>query len=163
MQTSPLLVEPAVRDDVPAILEMILDLATYAKAAHQVETTQQMLEESLFGERLHAEVLMARLDRRSVGFALFFQTYSTWTGRPGLYLEDLFVRPEARGVGAGKALLTRLAQIAMERDAPRLEWAVLDWNEPALGFYERLGAQAKRDWLMHRLSGDALRSLAVGG
>jgi GNAT superfamily N-acetyltransferase len=120
------------------------------------------LRRGLFGERPYAEVLIGEEDGAPVGFALFFHNFSTFLGRPGIYLEDLFVRPEHRGKGYGRELLQRLAEIAVERDCGRLEWAVLDWNEPAIGFYRKLGARPNDDWTVYRLAGDALRDLASG-
>jgi len=123
---------------------------------------EETLRGSLFGERPYAEVLMASVDGESVGFALFFHNFSTFLGKPGIYLEDLYVRPAYRGSGAGRALLSRLAQLAVERSCGRLESWVLDWNEPSIGFYEKLGAEAMDDWTVYRLTGEALRRMASG-
>ena len=129
-------------EDVPIILELIRDLATYERAPNDVTATEEQLSDVLFGERPSAEVLLAFEGKSPIGFALFFYNFSTWMGRRGLYLEDLFVKPEVRGRGYGRALLVRLAQIARERECGRMEWAVLDWNEPAIKFYRKLGGPA---------------------
>lgn len=149
--------EPA---DVPLVAELIRGLARYERLEHEVSLTEPRLEQTLFGSRRYAEVLIAEDEGEAVGFALFFHNYSTFLARPGVYLEDLYVREAARGKGVGKALLARLATIAVERDCGRLEWAVLDWNTDAIGFYERLGARPNADWTVYRLTGDALSSLA---
>jgi GNAT superfamily N-acetyltransferase len=148
------------RADVPLIAQLIRGLAVYERLAHEVTMTEEMLDRSLFGRRRYAETLIAEVDERPAGFALFFHNFSTFLGRPGLYLEDLFVLPEQRGHGIGRALLSRLAAIAIERDCGRMEWAVLDWNETAIGFYHRLGARPTSDWTTYRITGDSLRSLA---
>lgn len=147
-------------DDVPVILAFIRELAAYEKLSHAVVADEAALHTTLFGARPAAEVLIAELAGESVGFALFFQTYSTFLARPGLYLEDLFVRPHARGKGIGQALMSALAQVAVQRDYGRFEWSVLDWNEPALGFYRALGATPLTEWTVHRLTGAPLRALA---
>lgn len=150
------------RADLALIVRFIRDLAEYERLAHAVELDPSTLERFLFGERAYAETLIAE-DPESgepLGFALYFHNFSTFLGRPGIYLEDLFVEPAHRGRGAGRALLQRLAAIAVERECGRLEWAVLDWNQPAIGFYRRLGAQPQDDWTVYRLAGDALRALA---
>lgn len=146
--------------DVPTILAFIRELAAYEKLEHQVTATEALLAEHLFGARPAAEVVIAEVDGAPVGFALFFQNYSTFLGRPGLFLEDLFVRPEARGRGIGRALLVHLATIAVQRGAGRFDWNVLDWNEPAIGFYKRLGAEVLPDWRTCRVTGEALERLA---
>ncbi|HEX6850507.1 MAG TPA: GNAT family N-acetyltransferase [Candidatus Polarisedimenticolaceae bacterium] len=146
--------------DVPLLLRFIRDLATYEKLEHEVTATEEGLRRTLFGEKRYAEALIARLDGEPVGFALFFHNYSTFVGKPGLYLEDLFVEPDHRGKGVGKALLQRLAAIAIERDCGRMEWAVLDWNAPSIAFYRSLGAVPMDDWTVFRLAGPALRELA---
>ena len=151
---------PAVAADVPAILGFIRELAAYEKLEHQVVASETQLAAHLFGPRPAAEVVIAELDGRPVGFALYFQNFSTFLGRPGLFLEDLFVQPHARGHGIGKALLVHVAQIAVARGAGRFDWNVLDWNEPAIGFYKRLGADLLPDWRTCRVTGDALRALA---
>jgi len=146
--------------DVPLILELIRGLAAYEKLEHEVVATEQRLSEGLFGEPRRAEVVIAETDGEPAGFALFFHNYSTFLGQPGIYLEDLFVVPEKRGHGAGKALLVHLAKLAVERGCGRFEWSVLDWNEPAIGFYRSLGARSMDGWTLNRLTGDALASLA---
>jgi len=148
------------RADVPLIAELIRGLARYERLEHEVSMTEQRLEQTLFGTPRYAEVLIAEEEGEAVAFALFFHNYSTFLAKPGVYLEDLYVREAARGKGAGKALLARLAAIAVERGCGRLEWAVLDWNKDAIGFYERLGARPNADWTVYRLTGDALSSLA---
>jgi len=147
--------------DTSIILEMIRELAEYERLADEVVADEAGLHRSLFGERPHAEVLIAEVNGEPVGFALFFHNFSTFLGRPGIYLEDLFVRPSARDRGIGAALLARLARLAVERGCGRLEWSVLDWNEPAIGFYRKLGAVAMEEWTAFRLTGDALESLAA--
>lgn len=150
----------AAEADVPAILAMIRGLAEYEKLLHMVAATEEQLRKTLFGEKPGAEVLLAWLDSECVGFALFFPNYSTFLARPGLYLEDLFVKPHARGKGAGAALLRELARIAIRRGCGRIEWAVLDWNEPSIAFYRRLGAVPMDEWTTYRLTGEALQELA---
>jgi GNAT superfamily N-acetyltransferase len=147
-------------DDAEAIHELVVALATYEREPDAVRATPESLRAQLAADRPPFECLLAEEGGRAVGFALFFPTFSTWEGRPGLYLEDLFVREEARGSGVGRALLVRLAQIAVERGYGRLELAALDWNTPATGFYERLGGQAMDDWTVFRFAGDTLASLA---
>lgn len=149
-------------DDVPLILELIRGLAEYEKLAHECVATEDLLRHHLFGERPYAEVLIGEFEGRPVGFALFFHTFSTFLARPGIYLEDLFVRPEWRGRGFGRAFLRELASIAIERDCGRLEWAVLDWNEPAIRFYRRLDAVPLDEWTTFRVTGEPLRALAEG-
>jgi len=146
--------------DVPLIAELIRGLARYEKLEHEVTLTEEKLDRALFGERPYAETLIAEDDGRAVAFALFFHSFSTFLAQPGIYLEDLFVVPEARGGGVGRALLEKLAETAVERGCGRLEWAVLDWNEPAIRFYERLGAKPNADWTVYRLTGESLRALA---
>ena len=150
----------ATRADVPEILRLIRALAEYEKLASDVVATEAGLAETLFGARPAAEVLLAEVDGRAVGLALFFQNYSTFLGKPGIYLEDLFVEPAFRGKGLGKQLLQAIAKLAVERGCGRFEWAVLDWNEPAIGFYKSLGAKPMADWTVMRLTGEALRKLA---
>jgi GNAT superfamily N-acetyltransferase len=153
-------IREAVPADLPLIAQFIRDLAEYERLAHAVEFDEAVLERSLFGERPYAEVLIAEDEAgQAVGFALFFHSFSTFLGRPGIYLEDLFVRPEARGHGYGKALLARLAAIAVERGCGRLEWAVLNWNQPSIEFYEAMGAHPRDDWTVYRLTGDELQAL----
>ena len=152
-------IEPARERDVPLILRLIKGLAEYEKLAHEVVATEERLRQSLFGPHPSAEVVIAYVDDEAVGFALFFHTYSTFLGQRGLYLEDLFVLPEWRGRGAGRALLTHLARIAAERGCGRFEWSVLDWNEPAINFYKRLGAKPMHEWTIFRVAGDSLTAL----
>ena len=153
-------IRPATVDDVPIILQLIVDLATYERAPNDVSATEQQLVEVLFGEKPSAEVLLAFEDETPVGFAVFFHNFSTWLGKPGLYLEDLFVKPEARGKGYGRALLVDLAKIARERGCGRMEWAVLDWNDPAIQFYRKLGAKPLDEWTVFRLTRDGIAQLA---
>jgi GNAT superfamily N-acetyltransferase len=151
---------PATERDVPAILNFIRALAEYEKLSHTVVASEEKLRETLFGARRSAEVLIARLGGEPVGFALFFHNYSTFLAKPGIYLEDLFVLPDHRQKGVGKALLRRLASLAMERNCGRLEWSVLDWNEPAIGFYQRLGATVLPDWRICRMTEGEFSKLA---
>jgi GNAT superfamily N-acetyltransferase len=153
-------IRPAFIEDVPVILELIRELATYERAPNQVTATEEQLVEVLFGERPAAEVLLAFEGKSPVGFAVFFYNFSTWLGRPGLYLEDLFVKPEKRGKGYGRALLVDLAKIARDRGCGRMEWAVLDWNEPAIKFYHALGAKPMKEWTVFRLTRDGIARLA---
>jgi GNAT superfamily N-acetyltransferase len=146
--------------DIPVILRLIRDLAEYERAPDEVIATEELLAKNLFGDHPAAEVLLGEEEGEPVGFALFFHNFSTWMGRRGLYLEDLFVKPEKRGKGYGRALLVRLAQIAQERECGRMEWAVLDWNEPAINFYRSLGARPNDDWTIFRLTRDAIAGLA---
>jgi GNAT superfamily N-acetyltransferase len=147
-------------DDVPIILELIRDLATYERAPDEVTATEEQLVDVLFGERPTAEVLLAFERKLPVGFAVYFYNFSTWLGRPGLYLEDLFVKPEKRGKGYGRALLVELAKIARDRGCGRMEWAVLNWNEPAIKFYRTLGAKPMNEWTVFRLTRDEIAKLA---
>ena len=156
-------IRPAARADVGQILAFIHALAAYEREPDAVKATETDLLEHGFGENPYFECLIAELDGVAAGFALYFFEYSTWLGRPGLYLEDLFVLPEHRGAGAGKALLQRLAAIALEKGCARMKWEVLDWNTPAIDFYSAMGAELQKEWLNVRLSGDALRWLATGG
>jgi GNAT superfamily N-acetyltransferase len=156
-------IEPATERDVSVILRVITALAEYERLRGEVEATEAMLRESLFGERPSAEVALARAGAEAVGFAVWFHNYSTFLGRKGLYLEDLFVVPEWRGRGVGRQLLTHVARVALARRCGRMEWSVLDWNEPAIGFYRTLGAQPMDEWTVYRLTGDALRRLAETG
>ena len=149
----------ATPEDCPLIFEFICDLADYEKLSHEVVGNVEALRASLFGERPYAEVLVAHLHDEPAGMALFFHNYSTFLTAPGIYLEDLFVKPEKRGHGVGKELLTCLARIAVERDCGRLEWSVLDWNEPAIGFYKALGAEPMDEWTVFRLTGESLANL----
>jgi GNAT superfamily N-acetyltransferase len=154
-------IERATERDVSTILEMINALAVYERRSDQVVATEAGLREALFGPRPDAEVLIAYADGTPAGFALFFHNFSTFLGRRGLYLEDLFVKPEMRGSGIGKRLLAELARLAVERKCGRFEWAVLDWNEPAIGFYKKLGAEPMNEWTVFRVSGEALERLAA--
>jgi GNAT superfamily N-acetyltransferase len=159
-RTKTLQIRPARVDDVPIILQLIRDLATYERAPEEVVATEEQLIGVLFGERPAAEVLLAFEDEAPVGFALYFYNFSTWLGRPGLYLEDLFVKPEKRGKGYGRALLVDLAKIARDRGCGRMEWAVLDWNEPAIKFYRALGATPMHEWTVFRLTREEISKLA---
>jgi GNAT superfamily N-acetyltransferase len=156
-------VREASEGDVPLILTFIRELADYEKLSHEVVATEEGLRESLFAGRRYAEVLIAEHDGAPAGFALYFHNFSTFLGKPGIYLEDLYVRPEFRGSGIGRQLLVKLAHLALQRGCGRLEWSVLDWNEPSIGFYRQLGAVAMDDWTVYRVSDDALRKLGGGG
>ena len=153
-------ISSATKQDAPIVLEMIRGLAEYEKRLHQVTATEERVRTTLFGADPAAEVLLAHDEVECVGFAVFFRTYSTFLAEPGIYLEDLYVKPESRGKGVGFALLRRVAQIAIERGWPRLEWEVLNWNEPSIQFYKRLGAVPKDAWTMYRLAGEELQKLA---
>ncbi|MCG3178437.1 MAG: hypothetical protein BIFFINMI_00764 [Phycisphaerae bacterium] len=153
-------IRPAIAGDTGLILALIRELADYERRAHQVVATEADVREALFGDRPAAEALIGELGGQPVGFALFFHNFSTFLGRRGLYLEDVFVRPDARGRGVGHALLREVARIAADRGCGRLEWVVLDWNEPAIAFYRRLGAEPMSDWTIFRLTGEALARLA---
>ena len=154
-------IRSATPDDLPLIADLIRALAEYEKLAHEVRFDEAVLRAKLFGPRPYAEVIIGEVDGAAQGFALFFHNFSTFEGKPGVYLEDLFVQPEARGSGLGKALLARLAAIAVERDCARLEWSVLDWNEPAIGFYKKLGARMMDEWTVMRVDGAALVQLGA--
>jgi GNAT superfamily N-acetyltransferase len=150
-------IRPATPTDLPVILHFIRGLATYEKLLHEVEATEEKLQATLFGPRPAAECILAFIEGKTpAGFAIFFTNYSTFLAQPGLYLEDLFVAPEFRGRGIGKALLLHLAQLANQRGCGRMEWSVLDWNQPAIDFYGSIGAERKTDWTTCRLSGAAL-------
>jgi len=153
-------IRPARVEDLSVILGLIRDLATYERAPQEVVATEEQLVEVLFGKRPAAEVLLGFEGELPVGFALFFHNFSTWLGRPGLYLEDLFVKPEKRGKGYGRALLVELAKIARDRGCGRMEWAVLNWNEPAIKFYRTLGARPMDEWTVFRLTRDGIEKLA---
>ena len=159
--TAPITIRPATEQDIPTILGFIRDLAKYEHLEHEVVATESSLRQTLFGARPYAEVVFASLDGIPQGFALFFHNYSTFLGKPGIYLEDLFVRPQHRGKGIGKALLSTVAAIAQSEGCPRLEWAVLDWNTPAIDFYHSLGALPMSEWTTMRVSGPALTQLAA--
>ena len=148
--------------DVPIIAKLIRDLAEYERLPHELVLDEANLSEHLFGTRQYAETLLAEADGRIVGFALFFHNYSTFRGKPGIYLEDLFVEPDHRGAGHGKALLRALAKLAIERDCDRVQWSVLKWNEPSIQFYQSLGAFPLNEWSVYRLQGEALQKLAAG-
>jgi GNAT superfamily N-acetyltransferase len=157
--TARILIRPATPGDIPLILQFIRELAEYERLAHEVSATEEQLRATLFGARPVAEVLIASHDDAPAGFAVFFANYSTFLGRPGLYLEDLFVRPEARGNGIGRALLEYLARLTVDRGWGRLEWRVLDWNEPSIAFYKKLGAEPLDDRTVFRVTGSALLRL----
>jgi GNAT superfamily N-acetyltransferase len=158
--------ELAIRDatpsDIPLILQFVRELAEYERALHEVEADEGQLEAALFGGEPRAWVVICELDGQAAGFALYFFNYSTWTGKYGLYLEDLYVSPAFRGSGAGKALLRYLARLAVKSDCARFEWSVLDWNAPAIAFYESFGARPKSEWIGYRLAGPALAAFAGG-
>lgn len=157
-----LTIRPATPQDVALILRFVRELAEFEREPDAVKATEENLRHALFGER-SAEAVIAEQDGEPMGFALFFHNFSTWTGRKGLYLEDLYVTPEARGSGVGTALLRHLAGIALDRDCGRFEWAVLDWNTPAIDFYTAMGAESMDEWRIRRVSGDALVKLAGRG
>jgi GNAT superfamily N-acetyltransferase len=159
--TPRLALRTAARADVPTLLGFIRELASYEHLSHEVVADEAQLERALFGERPGAEAVIASWDGADAGFVLFFATFSTFLARPGLYVEDLFVRPALRGCGIGKALLRHVAQLAVERGCGRLEWAVLDWNEPAIAFYERVGARPLAEWTTYRLTGHGLTAFAA--
>jgi GNAT superfamily N-acetyltransferase len=161
--TGTLTLRRATAVDVPTILELIRGIAEYERLSHEVEATEALLGRHGFGPRPVFEAILAERDGHAVGFALYFFTFSTFLARPTLYLEDLFVLPEERGQGAGRALLAALARIAVRRGCGRLEWAVLDWNRPAIGFYRRLGARFRREWILTRLTGAPLAKLGRSG
>jgi GNAT superfamily N-acetyltransferase len=155
------LIRPARPSDVPRIHELIIDLATYERAADEVRSTPPLLHEALFGAQPAAYALVAEVDDTVVGFALYFRNFSTWEGVHGIYLEDLYVAPEQRGLGLGKALLVALAEIAVQRGYARVEWAVLKWNQPSIDFYDSLGAVPLDEWTVYRLAGPALQRVAT--
>ncbi len=154
-------IRPATVDDVPLIRQLIAELAVYERLADAAVATDESLREQLFGTQPAAEVLIGEIDGEAAGFALFFHNFSTFLGKRGLYLEDVFVRPQHRGAGLGKHLMAALARIAVQRDCGRFEWSVLDWNAPAIGFYRSIGAVGMDEWTVQRLEGDALRALAA--
>jgi GNAT superfamily N-acetyltransferase len=153
-------ISPATIHDVPVILGFIKELADYERLSHAVVATEELLKKTLFGERQVAEVIIGYAEKKPVGFALFFHNFSTFLGLPGIYLEDVYVQPEYRGNGLGRKLLQYIAQLAKERQCGRMEWSVLDWNEPSIKFYRSLGAKPLDDWTMFRATGDALDRLA---
>lgn len=153
-------IRPATPADTPLILQFIRELAEYEKLLHEVVATEDILQQTLFGDQAKAYVAIAEWDGEPVGFALYFYNFSTFLGKPGIYLEDLYVRPELRGKGIGKALLAYLAHKALEKGCGRLEWWVLDWNKPSIAFYKSIGAEAMDEWTVYRLSGEALDALA---
>lgn len=155
------LIRPATPADIPLILQLIGELAEYEKLAHEAKARAEDIQAHLFGPRPYAECVIAEADGEPAGFALFFHNYSTFNGKPGLYLEDLFVRPPFRGRGIGKRLIAHLAALAVERDCARFEWSVLDWNTPAIDFYRSLGAAGMEEWTVQRLDGPALHALAA--
>lgn len=159
-ESADIVIKKAEEKDTSIILQFIKDLAEYENLSHIVNATEEILKINLFGSKPAAEVLIAYYKNKPAGFALFFQNYSTFVGKPGLYLEDLFVKPHLRGKGLGKALLIKLAKIARERDYGRFEWSVLDWNEPSINFYKSLGAKPMDEWTMFRVDGSALDELA---
>jgi GNAT superfamily N-acetyltransferase len=159
-EKAPVSIRQTTAADVPLILSFIRGLAEYERLAHSVVATEEVLRSSLFGARPAAEVVIAEVDGTAAGFALFFHNFSTFIGKPGIYLEDLFVLPAMRGRGIGKALLQHLAGLAVRRDCGRLEWAVLHWNKPAIGFYQSLGAVPMSEWSVYRLAGESLKRLA---
>lgn len=160
MSTAAFHIRSATAADIPQILQLIVDLATYERAPNEVVASEEGLREVLFGSRPSAEVRLVFEQETAVGFAVFFHNFSTWLGRPGLYLEDLFVKPEHRGKGYGRALLVDLARIARDRGCGRMEWAVLDWNEPAIQFYRKLGATPMHEWTVFRLTAEGIANLA---
>jgi GNAT superfamily N-acetyltransferase len=153
-------IRPATRDDIDLILHFIHELAVYEKLAHEVKTDPAMIEQTLFGANPKSFCLICELNAEPVGFAIYFYNYSTWLGKYGIYLEDLYVSPEHRGKGAGKALLVHIAGIAVAEDCGRFEWSVLDWNTPSIEFYKSLGAIEMSEWRIYRVTGDALKTLA---
>lgn len=157
---SEIIIKVANENDVPLILSLIKELAEYEKLTHEVVATEEMLRETLFGPKSNIEALVGYLDDKPVGFALYFHNFSTFLGRRGIYLEDLYVKPEARGNGLGQKILVHLARLAKERDCGRLEWSVLDWNTPAIEFYKKIGAKPMDEWTVYRVTGNALDELA---
>ncbi len=160
MSNTKLITRAATIDDISTIMQFIIDLAVYEKEPDAVKTNKEELASALFCEQPKVFCLIAEIDRKAVGFALYFYNFSTWLGKHGIYLEDLFVVPEARGHGAGKALLKKLAKIAVAENCGRVEWSVLDWNEPSIQFYLAMGAKAQDEWTVYRLCGNALSDFA---
>jgi GNAT superfamily N-acetyltransferase len=161
MSAQLLRIRPAQVQDCELILSFIKELAVYEKLEHELVATPEILAETLFGPKTYAEVLIAEYDGKPVGYALFFHSYSTFNGRPGIYLEDVYVQPALRGKGIGKALMSYLAKLAVERKCSRFEWSVLDWNAPSIAFYRSIGAQPMEGWTVQRLTGPALEALAA--
>jgi GNAT superfamily N-acetyltransferase len=161
MTTGPFTIRATTREDVPLLIRFIRELSVYEKLAHDVTATEELLRDNLFDRRRAAEAVLAFEGERAVGFALYFHNFSTFVGKPGLYLEDVYVLPDCRGRGYGKALMVHLARIAVARDCGRFEWWVLDWNEPSIRFYRSLGAIGMDDWTVQRVAGDALTQLAA--
>lgn len=159
MNSTAIQISPVTRDDVPLILRMIGELADFERLTHEAVATEDDLRRALFSARPHAEVVIARRGSEALGFALFFHNFSTFAGKPGIYLEDLYVRAEARGRGVGTALLQHVARLACERGCARFEWSVLNWNRRAIDFYEKLGARPMSEWTIFRVDGEALRKL----
>jgi GNAT superfamily N-acetyltransferase len=157
--TMPITIRPATSADAELVFDLICELAVYEKLRHEVVATVDSIRETVFGDGSCTEVLIAEVDGEPAGFAIFFATYSTFLGRQGIYLEDIYVREALRGQGIGKRLLSEVARIAVERECGRLEWSVLDWNKPAIDFYESLGANAQSEWIRYRITGDELRGL----
>ena len=154
------LIRDAVADDATTIHQFIVELAIYEKAEHEVKANVEQIRASLFSEQSTTRALICELDGKAIGFAVFFSHYSTWLGNHGIYLEDLYVSPDTRGVGAGKALLQHIAKIACEQNCLRVEWSVLDWNKPAIDFYDAIGAKPQDEWIKYRLDGEALQRFA---
>jgi len=154
-------IRTATVDNIPLVLQFIKELAEYEKLPHEVTATEEILRRNLFTERKTAEVLLAREGENYVGFAVFFQNFSSFLGKPGIYLEDVFIKPEFRGRGYGKALMVHIARLAKERDCGRFEWSVLDWNKPSIKFYRSLGAIAMDEWTVQRMGVDAIKTLAA--
>lgn len=163
MMTHRFTIRPAIGNDVPVILALIKELAEYEKLSHEVSATADDINRSLFGDRPYAEALIGEIDGNPISFALFFYNYSTFLGKPGIYLEDLYVKPQHRGNGFGRKMLVHIARLVKERNWGRFEWSVLDWNTPAIHTYEKLGAEPMTEWILYRLTGDALDRLAVEG
>jgi GNAT superfamily N-acetyltransferase len=161
MPTEPLAIRPGRAEDVGTIANLIRELAVYEKLEDQARATPEALRRYLFGDRAYAETLLAEIDGEAVGFALFFPTFSTFRGQPGLYLEDIFVRPERRGRGIGRALLSSVGRLVIDRGFGRLEWSVLNWNEPSIGFYRALGATPMDEWTVYRIADGPLVQLAA--
>jgi GNAT superfamily N-acetyltransferase len=154
-------IRAAISTDIPTLLTFVRELAEYEREPHAVSATESLMHAALFGPTAHVHALLAELDGAPVGFALYFFNFSTWLGRSGVYLEDLYVRPAARGIGVGRQLFTEVAKVAIARGCGRMDWSVLSWNSSAIGFYRKLGAVTMEDWKICRLTGDALAALAV--